>query len=604
MDWSRIRQPRNTQEWIKLATLPFLLISVALMLFHPHTDEDTRGGEIIIQAITVSLNPCDDTYVDSNNPGATHGSSGHLYVEDPDRGHGNKDAYFEYNLSPYAYLSELNVSITYAEFGDATGYTYASGYIDFYCGATDWWNESEVNWTNKPSANSWFAYTYETAEDPFVYHSGDKSGLRSCVYNAITSSNHYVTIRASSTNDYYGYFRSKEDAPGSLDLKFRYITKGNGTRIRNITNPSTALQNSVVSIDLDLEDPDGIANGTLFINKSDSTMANCSLFWHTGTIYRCNFNDTSQTGLYRVKRVEIYDNLGYFTNKSVSSNFTIIPFQLTLNSPPNNTISVGDTLVANYTITGENITYTCRLYVDSALRNESAVGNGTHTFSITLPHNRHEWYITCNTTTSISSERRIWSNPYIKACQSESLNSSNFVYYLYGNISGSGAYCLNMSGANSTLDCRGNRINGSGTGILITGANVTIRNCEIWGLDCGINISAGASGSWIYNNTFNNTINLEVPATSENKLNASKTASHDYPLIRWNYGGNLWLSPNGDGHSEVCNDTDCDHICDEPYQINENNTDYLPLIYLERHTFTPDSIGITITELLMNESIT
>ncbi|MFT4297630.1 MAG: BspA family leucine-rich repeat surface protein [Candidatus Woesearchaeota archaeon] len=54
--------------------------------------------------------------------------------------------------------------------------------------------------------------------------------------------------------------------------------------------------------------------------------------------------------------------------------------------------------------------------------------------------------------------------------------------------------------------------------------------------------------------------------------------SNDYEMI-WNSstGGNYWMYFNGTGHSETCNDSNNDGICDEPYEIDENNVDWMPL---------------------------
>ena len=53
-------------------------------------------------------------------------------------------------------------------------------------------------------------------------------------------------------------------------------------------------------------------------------------------------------------------------------------------------------------------------------------------------------------------------------------------------------------------------------------------------------------------------------------------------------GGNFWGYPNGTGFSQTCINTNGDGICDSPYVLDANNTDYLTLAYnSEMPTATP-----------------
>jgi len=66
-------------------------------------------------------------------------------------------------------------------------------------------------------------------------------------------------------------------------------------------------------------------------------------------------------------------------------------------------------------------------------------------------------------------------------------------------------------------------------------------------------------------------------------------------------GGNAWLKPDGTGFSQTCEDDDFDGICDQEFQIDANNIDYLPLkVYqppITNFTFYPShpKVGETIT---------
>ncbi len=84
------------------------------------------------------------------------------------------------------------------------------------------------------------------------------------------------------------------------------------------------------------------------------------------------------------------------------------------------------------------------------------------------------------------------------------------------------------------------------------------------------------TGSSIYNNIFNNTKNFYVSSSYSNTWNTTNTTGTN--IIGGNrLGGNAWFWPNGTGHSQGCADDNGDSFCDNPYELNANNTDYLPL---------------------------
>jgi nitrous oxidase accessory protein len=84
----------------------------------------------------------------------------------------------------------------------------------------------------------------------------------------------------------------------------------------------------------------------------------------------------------------------------------------------------------------------------------------------------------------------------------------------------------------------------------------------------------GSSDNTIYNNYFNNTNNFGV--SRSNTWNTTKTSGTNI-IHGPNIGGNYWANPNGTGFSQKCLDADNDGICDSPYMLDSNNTDYLPL---------------------------
>lgn len=96
----------------------------------------------------------------------------------------------------------------------------------------------------------------------------------------------------------------------------------------------------------------------------------------------------------------------------------------------------------------------------------------------------------------------------------------------------------------------------------------------------GIEI-AYSSNNLINNNFLNNTnntriINSPYLPNSTNTWNTTKQPGTN--IIGGSYlGGNYWAKPDGTGFSETCLDSDSDGICDESYELDTNNTDYLPL---------------------------
>lgn len=94
-----------------------------------------------------------------------------------------------------------------------------------------------------------------------------------------------------------------------------------------------------------------------------------------------------------------------------------------------------------------------------------------------------------------------------------------------------------------------------------------------------------------YNNIFNNTNNVlndtinyyttdavsigaGITSVAWNTTKMSGTSITGGPYL----GGNFWAKPDGTGFSQTCEDSNGDGICDLPYNITNNDTDYLPLV--------------------------
>jgi parallel beta-helix repeat protein len=105
--------------------------------------------------------------------------------------------------------------------------------------------------------------------------------------------------------------------------------------------------------------------------------------------------------------------------------------------------------------------------------------------------------------------------------------------------------------------------------------NNTITNVTAYNNRNGLFLES-ASNNLIYNNYFNNTNNVAIYGILPNTWNITKTEGKN--IVGGNFlGGNYWGSPDGNGFSDTCYDSDGDKICDQPYVIDDNNIDYLPL---------------------------
>ena len=123
----------------------------------------------------------------------------------------------------------------------------------------------------------------------------------------------------------------------------------------------------------------------------------------------------------------------------------------------------------------------------------------------------------------------------------------------------------------------GNRIeNNAGTGVQSTSRGGSdINGNRITGNGLGVAVGGDWSSS-VRNNYLNNTDNGFFGVSAAGMLNYEKTAGRN--IVGGPYlGGNFWASPNGTGFSQTHPDADGDGICDEPFVINEDVTDFLPL---------------------------
>ncbi|MGA9188551.1 MAG: NosD domain-containing protein [Methanosarcina sp.] len=98
----------------------------------------------------------------------------------------------------------------------------------------------------------------------------------------------------------------------------------------------------------------------------------------------------------------------------------------------------------------------------------------------------------------------------------------------------------------------------------------------------GLDLSAGGHQNRIYNNDFNNSVNVNFGDCAEsNNWNTTRTAGKNI-INGSSIGGNCWATPAGDGFTQTHFDVSGCGIAKEPCSLDEKNCDYLPLISTEK----------------------
>ncbi len=163
----------------------------------------------------------------------------------------------------------------------------------------------------------------------------------------------------------------------------------------------------------------------------------------------------------------------------------------------------------------------------------------------------------------------------------ESNNDFGITLYSNNNNTLSGNIALNnvligislYSSSNNTLSANIASYNFEGIELVFSNNNFISGNIASYN-NRGIFLEG--SNNIVYNNFFNNTNNFILINYPINTLNITKTPGTN--IIGGPYlGGNFWANPNGTGFSQTCADVNGDGICDSPYALDGNNTDYLPL---------------------------
>ncbi|RLC33933.1 hypothetical protein DRH14_04085, partial [Candidatus Shapirobacteria bacterium] len=136
--------------------------------------------------------------------------------------------------------------------------------------------------------------------------------------------------------------------------------------------------------------------------------------------------------------------------------------------------------------------------------------------------------------------------------------------------------CTSCEFSDSTFKSNGNALtiaHLSGTGSTFTGLNIS--GCT----NNAIYFPVATAGQKFYNNFINCSSHLGyASSTGINSFNTTKQAGTRITDSDYfnEIGGNYWANPSGTGYSEICVDNDHDGFCDQTYELDENNIDYLP----------------------------
>ncbi|WP_342305043.1 S-layer protein domain-containing protein [Methanolobus sp. ZRKC5] len=240
-------------------------------------------------------------------------------------------------------------------------------------------------------------------------------------------------------------------------------------------------------------------------------------------------------------------------------------------------------------------TYVENVFVDKELTIISESGDLNYTAVYAQNSNQSVFHVAADNVTisgfnvTGANDELFWPFAGIHLNEVENCNIANNV--LSNNICG---ILLSVSNNNTLLN---NFVSNNEVGILFEGSiNSWLANNNVSNNYDGIalfmsngnilndnNISKNEYGIYldtsqentIYNNYFSNVQNIEI-FESENIWNVTKTEGSN--IIGGAFiGGNFWATPDGEGFSQTCNDTDGNGICDMVYELNVNNIDHLPL---------------------------
>ncbi|MBA2858343.1 parallel beta-helix repeat protein [Methanococcus maripaludis] len=394
-----------------------------------------------------------------------------------------------------------------------------------------------------------------------------------------------ITDNNASSNYYYGIYLDSSE--GNTITNNTASSSNYGIVLSSSSNNNTITSNIITknfqrgSIELLSSSYNTLINNTICLNNMGIRLSSSS---NNNTITGNNVSSNNGSAIYLIdssnnaitdnnvssnKATGIYlDSSG--TNTITENNVSSNTYGIHLDSSGTNTIT-DNTLTLN--IWGGIYLYYSS---DGKIINNTATLNGYDGIYILYSNNNT---ISGNTAT-LNDHNGI--NTY-------SSSDSNIIN---NNVSSNSWHGISLTYSSNNNSITNNTANSNRDGIyLVYSSNNTITdNDVISNIDRGISLSSSNNtivhnsislnpygiyignyeNNHIYHNIFNNTDNLFISSYSvmgTNYWNNSKE----------NGGGNYWFTPTGTGFSEITPDWNNDGFCDDPNNLVENNTDYLPI---------------------------
>jgi PGF-pre-PGF domain-containing protein len=156
-----------------------------------------------------------------------------------------------------------------------------------------------------------------------------------------------------------------------------------------------------------------------------------------------------------------------------------------------------------------------------------------------------------------------------------------------------------------------NTVRANAYGVTLDGDDDTVAHNRVVGsTTAGFHYVSGKD-ALIYDNLFDNTVNAEFDTDPDpsNRWNVTPRTGTNV-LGGSGVGGNAWLDPAGDGHSELWNDTDGDGFVDAGHTVDGTNVDEHPLQAVETaltivpgsHDYGDVTVGSNATRTFVVES--
>ncbi|AKB12629.1 parallel beta-helix repeat (two copies) [Methanosarcina thermophila] len=219
----------------------------------------------------------------------------------------------------------------------------------------------------------------------------------------------------------------------------------------------------------------------------------------------------------------------------------------------------GKNLLLNNTIEGSNLIIGAHCWDNIMFQNRVLNGNGI-SIACCGGNNLVSWNEIVNCSTGIDiydvQARTVLRDNLITGCREGIYLTFVFDSRIYNNTISNGS-----TGILLKEDCHDNELSDN---------KITANN------ESGIYLLDHSANNRIYNNCFNNSINVKTENAEGNIWNTTQSVGTNI-IGGPNLGGNFWANPNGSGFSQKCTDLDKDGICDSPYEVNGSEFDHLPL---------------------------